>query len=127
MRSLVGICIIAIVIATAFASSNYADDKQFKGEIVGIHAKALLEELRTGKIENLAYDGKLAVMLDDGQKVGVKCPEDLLSDLRGCPEFSTKEIHGGFVASITIDMKEKQKVLLIRNQTNEWEVAEILK
>ena len=127
MRPLVGICIIAVVIANVFSSSNYADDKQFKGEVVGIHAKALLEELSTGKIENLAYGGKLAVMLDDGQKVDVACPEDLLSDLKGCPKFNTKEINGGFVASITIDLKEKQKVLLICNQSNEWEVAKILK
>ena len=127
MRLLVGISIIAVVIANAFASFTYADDKQFKGEIVGIHAKASLEELTTGKIKNLAYGGKLSVMLDDGQKVDVTCPEDLLSDLKGCPKFNTTEIHGGFVASITIDLKEKQKVLLIRNQSNEWKVAKILK
>ena len=126
MRLLLNVSIIAAVVSNAFTSFIYADDKQFIGEIIGIHAKAPLNDLIAGKIKYLSYGGKLKVMLDNGQKVDVTYPEDRLSDLMIGTKFNAKEI-GGVVASITIDVKEKQKVLLIRNLSNEWEVAKILK
>jgi hypothetical protein len=125
--------ILLFILITNFAtllkgtSANNADGKQFKGEIVGVHAKARFEELTSGEIKNLAYGGKLAILLEDGKKVDATCPEKFLSDLKGCPEFKVKEIHGGLVASVTIKLEEKQKVLLIRKQSDEWEVKKILK
>ena len=127
MRVLIGIFVIAFSIIFAFSVAMHADEKKIIGEVVNVNAKARLEEMTTGNIENLAYGGKLGVLLQDGQKVDAKCSEDLLSELKGCPKFNTKEINGGFVASIAIDMKEEQKVMLIRSQSNEFEVLKILK
>jgi hypothetical protein len=127
MRQLFHTYFIGVVIVVAFASASFADDKQFEGEIVGVHANARLEDLTTGNVKNIAYGGKLEVLLQDGQEVDATCPEELLSELKGAPKFNTKEIHGGVVAGITLNMKEKQKVLLIREKSNEWRVVKILK
>lgn len=127
MRQLIHTCIIGVVIAIAIASTSFADDKQFKGEIVGVHAKVRLVDFTSGDFKNIAYGGKLKVLLQDGQKVDAKCAEEFLSEVKGAPEFNTKKIHDVAIASITINVKEKQKVLLIREKSNEWEVAKILK
>jgi len=125
------LCAVVAVLTLALFFANttvtHADDKQVKGEIVGVLAKAPLEELTGGnKLKNLQYGGKLIVLLSDGEKVKATCNADFLSNVKGCPTFTTKKL-GGMVATISLIIEKQQKVLLVRNQANEWKVTKVLK
>lgn len=126
LRSIVCLTIVLLIASTMV---GYAEPKQeqVEGEIVGIAAKARLDELTSGDIKNMAFAGKLSVLLPDGKKVDANCNETYLKDVKGCPKFNKKEIRGGFIATITVSLKEHQKVMLVRNQSNGWNVAKILK
>jgi len=125
-RMLLPLCIGAVGVAVVFASATGCSwwRSEPRGEIVGIHANAAFEDL--GSFKNLAYGGKLAVLLPDGKKVEAKCPEQLIADVKGCPNSNAKEIHAGLVTNITIVLIEKQQVLLSR-KANEWDVVKVLK
>ncbi len=112
---------VALVALTASCSQ-----KEFKGEIVGVHTRASVAGLSDGSVQELAYDGKLAIVLPDGQKIDVACPESLLSTVRGLPQFSATPPHGGIIAVVVIEVKEKQQVVLVRNKSNQWMLSKIL-
>jgi len=122
------ICL-TVIAAVACTLTGCVDRNHSKAEIVGIAARAGLDEITSGNLKDLAYGGELAVQLPDGKRVLAACPRELLSQVKGCPQFSTEEAHSGIgiVASITIGLKEKQKALLVRKQPDQWEVAEVLK
>jgi len=98
-----------------------------QGEIIGIKAQTSLEEAQSGEIKNMAYVGTIVVLLPDDEEVIANCPEEFLSDITGAPAFNVDQISGGFVATMTINLKEHQNVLLIRNEAGEWEVTKVLK
>jgi hypothetical protein len=98
-----------------------------QGEIIGIKAQTSLEEAQSGKIKNMAYVGTIVVLLPDHEEVIANCTEELLSDITGGPAFNVDQISGRIVATITINLKEHQNVLLVRNEAGEWEVTKVLK
>ena len=63
----------------------------------------------------MAYLGNIVVLLQDNEEVIAKCPEEFLLEITGAPIFNVDQISGGFVASITIQLDERQNVILDRN------------
>jgi len=96
-----------------------------EGVIIGISAEIPGDEL-SGEIENMAYNGTLLVLLPDNEEVIANCAEEFLSDIKGAPVFSADQIRGGFVAEINIHLDDYQKVLLVHNEADEWEVVKVL-
>jgi hypothetical protein len=125
MRFSVKIAFVVLAVLTLLLSACGARVKGQRGEIIGVTAQVSLDEASSGKIENMAYAGSLVLLLD-GEEVTASCPKELLSDVRGCPTFNADQISGGFVASIVVSLKENQEALLVRNESDEWEVIEIL-
>ncbi|MGB2896334.1 MAG: hypothetical protein WBB65_09245 [Anaerolineales bacterium] len=108
-----------------------------QGEVVGITAQVPFEAVQSGVIRNVSYVGTIKVRLPDEGVVSANCSEELWSDIQEALEFSegqftfsiteTVFISGGFVSTITINLEEPQNVLLVRNEADKWEVAEVLK
>ena len=95
--------------------------KNIEGEITGISASTPIDNMK-----NMVYDGSLEVTLSNGEKIKVECPEELIKDIKGCPNFKTKH-GGGFIANVTIQLKEKQKILISSTESGDWKIVEILK
>ncbi|MCK5054419.1 MAG: hypothetical protein KAR65_09075 [Anaerolineales bacterium] len=85
----------------------------------------------------MSYVGTINVRLPDEGVVTANCSEEFWSEIQEALEFSegqftfsisqTVFISGGFVSTITITLEETQKVLLVRNEADTWEVAQVLK
>jgi hypothetical protein len=114
--------VLIIVITVSLILSSCGVDGQVKGEIVGIYGKYSLSNPSI-----LKYEGKLGVLLPNGENVVAECDTVHLSDLKGCPKFDDEELSGGFILTGMIILEENQKVLLIQNENGTWEVVGILK
>lgn len=108
-----------------------------QGEVIGIAAQVPFEAVQSGVISNVSYVGTIKVRLPDDGVVTANCSEEFLSDITEALEFSegqftfsitqTVFINGGFISTININLEEPQNVLLVRNEADKWEVAEVLK
>jgi len=110
-----------------------------QGEIIGVKAQTSPEEAQSGEINNLTYIGTILVLLPDNEEVIANYTEEFLSDITEAPGFNVDQFTfsiddifyksdlEGYVATITIDLKEHQNVLLVRNDAGEWEVTKVLK
>jgi hypothetical protein len=122
-----GVLFPALVSVIVFMMVGCAGNKQVKGKIVGVIAKTSFDEIASGKeITNMVYGGKLVVLLPDGEKIEALCTLELLSNVNGCPKFNQKLKAGVMVANVSVRINEQQEVLLVRNQSKEWEVSEII-
>ena len=128
MRARIVLPILLIVVSLGMLVCACGSNKGIRGEIIGIEARVPLAEAQSGQFKSGAYTGNLVVLLPDGEKITAKYSKDLLSDIKGCPKFNTDQLKGGgFVATITIQLKEHQEVLLVRNQSDQWEVSKVIK
>ena len=98
-----------------------------QGEIIGITAQISLRDAQEGDIKNIAYVGTIVVLLSDSEEVIAHCNEEFLSDMKGAPAFNVDQVSGAFVVTITINLKEHQNVLLVRDEADEWKVTRVLK
>lgn len=108
-----------------------------QGEVIGIAAQVPFEAVQSGVISNVSYVGTIKVRLPDDGVVTANCSEEFWSDITEALEFSegqftfsitqTVFINGGFISTININLEEPQNVLLVRNEADKWEVAEVLK
>ena len=91
-----------------------------EGVITGIQGK-----MNANNYDYILYTGNIIVTLPDSQKVKVECPESMLKNIKGCPNF-TDEIEGGFIMEITILIEENQKALITLEQDDTWKLVDIL-
>ncbi|MGB2955764.1 MAG: hypothetical protein WBB64_07315 [Anaerolineales bacterium] len=123
-----GIVPLVIGVAAAFMSFGCSGEKQIKGEIVAVKARAPFSEIASGdEITNMVFGDKLVILLSSGERVEAWCDSGHLSDIRCCPKFSPRLNQGGFVANIEVKIDEHQEVMLVRTESGEWAVSEILK
>ena len=108
-----------------------------QGEVVGITAQVPFEAVQSGVIRDVSYVGTIQVLLPEEGVVTANCSDEFLSEITEALVFSdgqftfsisqTVFINGGFVSTININLEEPQNVLLLRNEADKWEVAEVLK
>ena len=129
---------LAILLFTGLLAGCGGTSAGQQGEIIGVKAQTPLEEVQSGEINNLTYVGTVVVLLPDNEEVIANCTEECLSIITEAPVFNVGQFtysidqivlnaaFGYFEATITIILEEHQNVIIDRNETDEWEVIEVL-
>ncbi len=105
---------------------------EVQGEIALIIAKVPFGDIGPD-FERLALTGTIWVELPDDVVGSVNCPVELLSEIKIPQNFeylvdqlNIDPLHGTLIADILIKLEENQRVLLVKNNTEEWEVVKFL-
>jgi hypothetical protein len=99
-----------------------------KGEITGVAGKQMVQKAGVTDLGSLEFAGQLQVKLPDGETVMAECPEEILSELRGAPEFKGMRTAGGsgFVMTVVVPLDQGQEVVLVRDESDAWVVKDII-
>ena len=146
--SLPFIVLSTLALGSSFLAVGCADDREVRGQIVGVAGKKTLAKTGPINLDRLAFAGQLEVKLPNGETVMAECREEIVfgrlhvklsngetvmaecreevvSKLRGAPEFHDERPRKGYVVTVVVSLDEGQEALLVRDESGAWVVKYI--